>query len=66
MAKTSDPFAMSTDDTRALVFHQAGCPAARLETYTATRARRPHESARDVEVTRCIDCGAHYVDDSDA
>lgn len=37
--------------------HRDGCPARRLETYTA---RRP--SGEGAEVRRCIDCGASTVD----
>jgi hypothetical protein len=45
--------------------HLERCPAERIEAYHETRPPRPAQAipAQPVTVTRCIDCGAHVVDD---
>jgi hypothetical protein len=47
------------------LLHLEGCPADRIEAYHEMRPARPAQGipSQPLTVTRCIDCGAHVIDE---
>lgn len=41
--------------------HRQGCPGQRIERYPERTPATDKAPARDVVVTRCLDCGGHLI-----
>lgn len=60
-----DGAALAANDAPTGFVHLTGCPAGevKVETYTAVRPAKPADAipARNLRITRCVQCGAHDV-----